>query len=337
MISEIEVTIIVPAFNEEEEISNCLDSLLRLNYPKNKYEIIVVDDGSRDRTPQIVRNYEDKYFNIRLLSKKNGGKASAQNLGLKHANGKYILVTDADATPEINWVTKMVKDLQKHDLVIGSWYPKSTNYWGEKIQNSFCLMIFKYHALNRISDVGVNNGFKKEIVTKVGDFNESKLVVLSDFMQRAIDEGFNVFFDPEIVVYAKCTKSIKNLLMQKLRWREDILSISNTETFKISDLLGIGYTFGLTFVLFLSFCISIISLDFKYFLYSFFIVYCISFLVYSKGFVRLFNCKKERVYAGYFLEYLIFEILLVRLSLFPYLIYRALKPRGKPVFDGNRD
>lgn len=337
IIPEIDVTIIVPAYNEEKEIANCLDSLLSLNYPKEKYEIVVIDDGSKDRTYEVVRNYEKKYFNVRLFSKKNGGKASAQNLGLKHANGKYILITDADAIPEKNWISKMVKNLQDHDLVIGSWYPKNINNWVEKIQNSFCLVIFKYAALNRIPEAGINNAFKKEMVTKIGNFNESKLVVLSDFIQRSIDKGFNVFFDPQVIVYAKCTRSVKNLLMQKLRWREDILNISSKNTFKISDLFGIGYTFGLTFILFLSIFISIFLWNFNYFLWSFFSIFCISFLIYSKGFIRLLNCKKERIYAGYFLEYLFFEILLVRITLVPYLVYRMLKPRSKPTFDGNRD
>ena len=81
--SKIRISIIVPVYNEEKFLSKCLDSLLNLNYSKKSFEIIAVNDGSTDLSPTILKKYSDKNPNLVVLSKANGGKGSAQNLGIK--------------------------------------------------------------------------------------------------------------------------------------------------------------------------------------------------------------------------------------------------------------
>ena len=88
------ISIIIPAYNIENYIAKCLDSLLNQTY-KN-LEIIVVDDGSSDNTGKIVDDYVLRYKNIKAIHKKNGGVSSARNSGIDVANGEYIGFVDGD-------------------------------------------------------------------------------------------------------------------------------------------------------------------------------------------------------------------------------------------------
>lgn len=89
-----ELSIIVPAYNVEKYIAECLDSILKIQ--NIKYEIIVVDDGSKDNTKTIVEEYIKRYNNISLVSQVNSGAASARNNGIRKARGEYISFIDSD-------------------------------------------------------------------------------------------------------------------------------------------------------------------------------------------------------------------------------------------------
>jgi len=331
---ETEVSIIVPAYNEERVISDCINSLLALDYPKEKYEIIIVNDGSTDRTVDIVNEFAKDYKNITLLSKENGGKASAQNFGLKYSTGRFVLITDADTVVERDWISKMLKDLKKFDIVIGAYYARDPDTWLEKVQNAHYLIKFKFGGLKGRPSVGTNIGFRKEVVRKIGSFNESKTSVTEDFIRRAEEAGFKIHFNPKIVVFTKCTTNIKDFLKQKLRWRENLLSYLRGEKITFSDLLGLGYTFGLSFILFVSFFLSILRLNYQYFLFSFVSIFLISLLFYSKPLLSMYK-SEESYYVKYFMIYLLLEMI-VRMILIPYLTYRLIKPRKKPTFNTRR-
>lgn len=88
------VSIITPVYNGEKYISETIDSVLQQTYPD--WEMIVVDDGSKDNSATIVRQYAEKESRITLLQQPNGGSASARNNGIRHANGQYIALLDSD-------------------------------------------------------------------------------------------------------------------------------------------------------------------------------------------------------------------------------------------------
>ena len=92
-------TAIVPAFNEEKSIKETLISLLNLDYPKNKIEIIIVNDGSTDRTKEIVEDVikSNPSREIILINQKNKGKGRAMNKGLRKARGEFFACLDADS------------------------------------------------------------------------------------------------------------------------------------------------------------------------------------------------------------------------------------------------
>lgn len=107
----IEFSIIIPVYKVEQFLGQCVDSVLEQTY-KN-YEIVLVDDGSPDNCPQICDNYADKYNNIKVVHKENGGLSDARNVGLKSARGEYIIFLDSDDYwEENNFLEKIIKFLK---------------------------------------------------------------------------------------------------------------------------------------------------------------------------------------------------------------------------------
>lgn len=96
MINKIKLSIIVPMYNAEKYISNCLDSLLGQGISSDMYEIIVVNDGSTDDGEKIVNGYQEEYKNIRLITVENGGQSYARNIGINNAVGEYLFFVDSD-------------------------------------------------------------------------------------------------------------------------------------------------------------------------------------------------------------------------------------------------
>jgi glycosyltransferase involved in cell wall biosynthesis len=112
------LSIIIPLYNTEEYIANCINSCIKQDLSKSDYEIIVIDDGSTDGSVSIVRKYQIKYSNIVIIHKENGGVSSARNLGIKSAKGEYILFVDSDDTIEENSLSSIVSELGEKNIEV---------------------------------------------------------------------------------------------------------------------------------------------------------------------------------------------------------------------------
>lgn len=104
------ISIIVPTYNSADKLELCLESLLQQNY--KDIEIIVVDDGSIDRTVEVINRYVQQDDRVIGIHKKNGGVSSARNEGLNRATGEYIMFVDADDTVERNYCEEMLKAIE---------------------------------------------------------------------------------------------------------------------------------------------------------------------------------------------------------------------------------
>lgn len=110
------VSVVVPAFNSQETIAACIESLLNLQYPREKLEIIIVDNGSSDDTAAIASRYP-----VRVLSEEQRGAAAARNRGIREAGGEYVAFTDSDCQVAPDWLTRLVRTAEenKSDAVGG--------------------------------------------------------------------------------------------------------------------------------------------------------------------------------------------------------------------------
>lgn len=92
----IKLSIIIPVYNVEKYVARCLESCLEQDLPMSDYEILVVNDGSKDNSMDIVRQYAQKYDNIRIVEQKNAGLSAARNRGIQEAEGEYLWFVDSD-------------------------------------------------------------------------------------------------------------------------------------------------------------------------------------------------------------------------------------------------
>ena len=120
-----EVSIIIPAYNEKEGITHVIESLrlLKERYG-TRWEIIVVDDGSTDGTPAMVRKFEDV---ILIQHPLNRGYGAAIKTGIRHAKYNTLVISDADGTYPINDIPKLITQLPKSDMVVGARHINSSN------------------------------------------------------------------------------------------------------------------------------------------------------------------------------------------------------------------
>lgn len=109
------VSIIVPVYNTEKYIEECIQSLLVQSY--KDIEVILIDDGSTDGSLKICETYAKKYANVSCYSQKNTGVSAARNLGLLKSNGKYIMFLDADDTVDKNVVKNLVRNFKEGELM----------------------------------------------------------------------------------------------------------------------------------------------------------------------------------------------------------------------------
>ncbi len=110
------LSVIIPVYNVENYLKECLDSII--NQTLEDIEIICIDDGSTDNSPNILQEYQKKYKRIKIITKENGGQASARNLGIKEAQGEYIAFVDSDDFIEAEMLEKLYSKAKNNSLDI---------------------------------------------------------------------------------------------------------------------------------------------------------------------------------------------------------------------------
>lgn len=108
----ISISIIIPTYNRPGQLSSCLGSLARLDFPKNRYEVVVVDDGSSCSMKSVIEPYRQT-MNITLVEQENSGPGIARNNGVAKSQGRFIAFTDDDCKPDLKWLTMFLERLEE--------------------------------------------------------------------------------------------------------------------------------------------------------------------------------------------------------------------------------
>lgn len=122
MIKQIDLSVVIPVYNEEKRLPTNLDKIIAF-FKKRKItsEIILIDDGSNDKTWKILQSYQTNHKNIRLYRHlQNQGKGAAVKSGMLQASGKYVLMTDCDLSTPIEEIDLLTAHTKEYDIVIGS-------------------------------------------------------------------------------------------------------------------------------------------------------------------------------------------------------------------------
>ena len=106
------ISVIIPTFNRAKELRKCLEAMAKMEFPVDRFELIIVDDGSSCDLGDVIHGFKDR-LPIQLVRKENGGPASARNAGAAVAVGRYIAFTDDDCHPAFDWLTRLEARLQQ--------------------------------------------------------------------------------------------------------------------------------------------------------------------------------------------------------------------------------
>ena len=197
------MTVIVPVWNGAATIRSCLESLDRQSFPRDRYEIIVVDNGSSDGTTEIVKTFAG----IRLLVEPAAGSYRARNLGLAFARGKVIAFTDADCVADLHWLEKGYRNVLRHDGM-GVLAGKVELFEVPDRESSRGVVVYeKIFAFQQAASakagrsVTANWMSPRHVFEKVGTF-DGDLKSGGDFLLSAkiARAGFLVRYAPEVIV-----------------------------------------------------------------------------------------------------------------------------------------
>ena len=227
-----DVTIAIPAYNEEKTIAKTIQSVIELEYPKNKIEIIIVNDGSNDNTAEIVKEQIKIYkeSNIILINQKNGGKGKALNAALKKAKGKYFVSLDADSFVRKDALKVILPYFIDENIaaVLPLLKIKKPNNLLEKIQWAEYMVNLFYKRLMAILDcIQVTPGpfsvYKKSILQKIGGYAEDNLTEDMELTLRLQKYHYKIIQVNDTEVYTVPPKTIKAFFKQRNRWYKGTL------------------------------------------------------------------------------------------------------------------
>jgi len=221
-------SIIICAYNEEEEIEKTIKKLISVDYPKNKMEIIIVSD-STDRTNEICEKYKKSVKLIKRYERK--GKWSALNEGISKAKGNIIVTIDADTIVTKNWLKNIVKPYQDKSikLTFGPKIAKNPNFDFVTKAHSFYIEIndVVIKALNNLnlacSPSGDIMSFRKEVWKKIKFRNVMEEDI--DFGIRVFKNGMKCFFVKNAIVRVRIPINFSDLRYQVVRWMQAFLEL----------------------------------------------------------------------------------------------------------------
>ncbi|HTL83360.1 MAG TPA: glycosyltransferase, partial [Bacteroidia bacterium] len=232
------VSVVIAARNEEKNIADVIQSLLKQNYPPGKFGVIIVDDHSDDNTRAIIENLSAKYHNLKWIQLQDGkaGKKSAIAEGILHASNEIILLTDADCKVGENWIRAMVAPFSSENVVLTSGpvvYERKQRFsifQNEQIglqMMSAGMMMMRTPVLLS----GANYGCRKKLFGKNNAPLADEFVSGDDLamLEKARKEGEVIFVkNREAMVETHAPKGIWNKILQRARWISKTGGIGNS-------------------------------------------------------------------------------------------------------------
>ncbi len=271
------VSIIVPAFNEENLIEASLESLAVLDYPD--YEIIVVDDGSTDGTLRITNTVAYRYMltRIRVISQTNSGKSWALNTGLLHAQGDLVVCVDSDSRLNSEALKVGVQHFKDKRVGAVGGFINIINNNNLITKFQFLEYIIGQNFLRRglsfFNMVTIVPGpigmFRREAVQQIGGFNTRKdcFAEDADLTVRLLAQGWRVKGETRMIAYTEAPETLYALLRQRYRWKRGVFQAYFDNFYHLitlPNLKGMAIAAILTFESFLfdivSFGITLFSL-----------------------------------------------------------------------------
>jgi len=251
------LSIVVPCYNEEENIGGTIQALLDSDYSGLK-KIIIVDDCSTDSSYEIIKKYVAKYMKVMAVkTPKNTGKSSgAKNYGAKFVNTELIGFTDADSYPQKDAIRKMIGffDNKKIGAITSSVFVKKREKFIEKLQAiEYKIIVFTRKLLGFVDAIYVTPGplviYRKKAFDEVEGFDENNLTEDIEITWHLVSKGYKIGMSVPSRVYTVAPDKFRGWYRQRVRWNVGGIQTINKykKTFLSVGMLG---TFILPFFVF---------------------------------------------------------------------------------------
>lgn len=258
-------SVVIPTYNNCKTLKKCLKSVIRQDFPKKEYEIIIIDDGSTDDTKLFVNWLMKTCNNIRYYQKKNEGHGSARNLGFSISRGQYIVSTDDDCVwdkDHLKEIKKSFSELKDADAIGGSILnPYDSNIsWAHQILNFS--KWFDYGKIRLVKDIPTANiAYRKEKIKNINFEIQDAQIGYRDslFNKSLLDQGSRIYFNKNIKVYHYAWgsgESIERLMEKQRRSARGFLK----EGYKVHGFTG---TFFIKFKILNLLCLRLIPVFYR--------------------------------------------------------------------------
>lgn len=218
------VTVIVPCYNEEKTVEKTVESLLKLDYPSDKLSIFIIDDGSKDKTWEVIQKYSN-YPQIQLFKKENGGKHTALNLGLEKNQADFVGCLDADSIVDSEALKRIVTYFEDPEVMAVApsiLVNKPKNLIQKAQKAEYEMGVYNKKMLAFLNGIHVTPGpfsiFRKEVFINLGSYHKAHNTEDQEIALRMQKNGYRIEHCPDAYVYTNSPNTVKKLYRQRLRW-----------------------------------------------------------------------------------------------------------------------
>lgn len=224
------ISVLVPAYNEKNTIGKTLSSLLKSDYPK--FEVVVIDNNSKDKTVQVVRKYL-KRNKVRLVGERVQGKYAALNKGIKAAKARFVIVIDADTQVLPETLYNIIQPFRDNrvgavagNLKVGNICNLLTSFQSIEYIEGLNLDRRAYDTLSSSLVVpGALGAWRKKVVKEAGGYKNDTLVEDAELCINIQKLGYKVVFEGSAVAYTEAPDNLKSFVKQRIRWTFGIFQV----------------------------------------------------------------------------------------------------------------
>ena len=220
-------SIVIPTYNEQDNIANCLDSIFNQNYDKSLVDVVFVDGHSSDNTISKIKDYQQKFTNISLLENPVKKTPTSLNIGIKQAKGEIIIILGAHASLNPDFIFFNNKYLNEKNVKVtgGTQINIGFNFVQKAIaaamENPFAMgsAPYRWSKKEQFVDTVVYAAYKRELFEEIGYFEENFAISEdAELNWRIRKAGHKIFFSPNIKSYYHPRRTIAKFIQQMFRY-----------------------------------------------------------------------------------------------------------------------
>ena len=222
------ISLIIPVYNGEKGVAKTIKNALSIDYPKDKIEIIVVDDGSSDKSYEVAKGYEK--YGVKVFKIQHGGKGKALNFAIKQSKGEFIANLDSDSFVDKDILLKMAGFFENPDVMavtpsIKIWKPQNIIQKIQMIEflsSSIARKVFSYLGAVPLM-AGACSLFRRKFFEKHGGYKEDSLTEDCEMSLRIENNNYLIQNAMDTSVYTSGVKTFRQFFNQRLRWFKGLL------------------------------------------------------------------------------------------------------------------